>query len=53
MTPLCPHCYSENTVCVWDGDSAEGTPDYFGCYTCDSEMVRLADVRDELARWCE
>ena len=48
MSLLCPFCYSLNTVKVWEGDTAEGRPDYFGCYDCDADMVDLREVEERL-----
>lgn len=47
--PRCPSCGSLNTVVAWDGDTKDGTPDYFGCFDCDADMVRLKDVEARLA----
>ena len=49
MPPRCPNCGSDNTVVAWDGSDPEGTPDYFGCYDCPDDMIRLKDIKDRLA----
>jgi len=49
-TLTCPYCYSRNTVVAWNGDTNDGTPDYFGCFDCNADMLRLGEVEERLRR---